>query len=95
MLDWHLDTAVAQLKGPSCGIEVSSSRLPSFWFRVDSLEAVVGRIKALGGTAEEAFEGPHGMMCQVKDDQGVAFGISVHSFYYYDTIYDYNNCVPM
>lgn len=69
----------ANLNGPSCGIAVreSSSPLPSFWFRVDSMAAALAELKAAGGSAEEVFEAPpHGTMCCVKDDQGVAFGHS-------------------
>ncbi len=49
---------------------------PELFFRVDDLDQAMDQVRALGGTAEPAGEGPEGRHALCRDDQGVVFGLS-------------------
>lgn len=49
---------------------------PDLFFRVADLGAAMTRVAELGGTAEEAGEGPEGRHAMCTDDQGTTFGLS-------------------
>lgn len=42
-------------------------------FRVDDIEAAVERVRAAGGSSEDAERKPYGMLAECADDQGVRF----------------------
>ena len=42
-------------------------------YRVDDIEAAVGRVRTAGGTATAVERMPYGLTCDCRDDQGIAF----------------------
>lgn len=46
------------------------------WFRVDDISAAVATVRELGGSADDPFDTPQGLIAQCTDDQGVDFGLA-------------------
>ncbi len=44
-------------------------------FAVDDTEAVVAKVRAAGGTADEPIDAPYGLAANCADDQGMAFSV--------------------
>ncbi|GAA1238781.1 VOC family protein [Prauserella halophila] len=51
------------------------SRRPRIYFDVDDLAAAVGRVRELGGTADDPVTIPSGAYAHCADAQGVEFGL--------------------
>lgn len=52
-----------------------ASTFPRVYFGVDDVDAAIGRVRGLGGTADEPVTIPSGRFVHCRDDQGVEFSL--------------------
>lgn len=51
------------------------SKLPNLYYRVEELDGMIARVKALGGSAEPSFTSESGRGAACTDDQGTVFSL--------------------
>jgi uncharacterized protein len=60
---------------PPGGLNLEKGSHPRLWFRVDDINAAVGRVRDLGGEAGEPKESDSGWASDCRDDQGTHFSL--------------------
>jgi predicted enzyme related to lactoylglutathione lyase len=59
-----------------CGLhKTAPADLTAFYFRVENIEPMVAKVKALGGKAEAVTKSPSGLGSRCTDDQGTTFSL--------------------
>jgi predicted enzyme related to lactoylglutathione lyase len=53
----------------------AAADLSSFYFRVENIEPIAAKVKALGGSVGEITKSPSGLGSLCTDDQGVKFNL--------------------
>lgn len=60
---------------PPGGLHTAEGSSPQVWFRIQSIQAAVARVRELGGHADEPQESPSGWSTACRDDQGIQFNL--------------------